>query len=115
MASLVARFHHERFDGAGYPAGLAGEEIPLPARIVALADAYDAITSARPYKPAHPPARARELIQRDSGRHFDPLVVAAFDVCFPAFLEMQQHTAHEVPTTQGAVSFREYDCESFAL
>jgi putative two-component system response regulator len=79
------------------------------------ADAYDAITSERPYKPAYSPARARELIRHDSGRHFDPLVVAAFNVCFPIFLETQQHAADDFATAQGAVSFREYDCENFAL
>ncbi|MHB8973286.1 MAG: HD domain-containing phosphohydrolase [Pirellulaceae bacterium] len=109
MAALVARFHHERYDGTGYPVGLAGVAIPLPARIVALADAYDAITSERPYKPAFSPSRARELIQRDSGRHFDPVVVEAFQTCFPAFLEMQQHAGDDSFTVQGAVSFREFD------
>ena len=109
MAALVARFHHERYDGTGYPVGLAGVAIPLPARIVALADAYDAITSERPYKPAFSPSRARELIHRDSGRHFDPVVVEAFQTCFPAFLEMQQHAGNDSLTVQGAVSFREFD------
>ncbi|OEH85110.1 hypothetical protein BHU72_05730 [Desulfuribacillus stibiiarsenatis] len=70
--------HHERYDGKGYPQGLVGEEIPLAARIFALADAYDAITSTRPYK--HPIAheKAIELIKGDSGTHFDPKVVDAF-------------------------------------
>jgi len=70
MAAIIARFHHERFDGTGYPAGLSGQQIPLPARIVALADVYDAITSARPYKPAYSPAHARDLVQRESGASF---------------------------------------------
>jgi putative two-component system response regulator len=108
MAALVARFHHERYDGAGYPVGLAGLAIPLPARIVALADAYDAITSERPYKRAFSPSHARELIQRDSGLHFDPVVVEAFQACFPAFIEMQQQSKDD-STVQGAVSFREFD------
>ena len=99
MAALVARFHHERYDGRGYPAALVGQEIPLPARVVALADAYDAITSERPYKPAYSPVRARELIHLDCGRHFDPLVVAAFDASFPAFLTIQYAT-DDFPTVQ---------------
>jgi len=100
MAALVARFHHERYDGRGYPAALVGQEIPLPARVVALADAYDAITSERPYKPAYSPVRARELIHLDCGRHFDPLVVAAFDASFPAFLTIQQYATDDFPTVQ---------------
>ena len=65
MAGMVARYHHERFDGRGYPAGLRGAEIPLPARIVAIADAYDAITSLRPYKApqtARPPGTSSKRI-----------------------------------------------------
>jgi putative two-component system response regulator len=98
MAALVARHHHERYDGKGYPAALAGQTIPLPARIVALADAYDAITSERPYKPAYAPARARELIRLDCGWHFDPVVVAAFEASFPAFLTIQQYATNDFPT-----------------
>jgi putative two-component system response regulator len=105
MAAMVARFHHERYDGTGYPTALAGQKIPLPARIVALADAYDAITSERPYKPAYSPVRARELIQLDCGWHFDPLVVAAFEASFPAFLTIQQqYTTDDFPTVQFSAS-----------
>jgi response regulator RpfG family c-di-GMP phosphodiesterase len=78
MATIVARYHHERFDGSGYPEGLAGKEIPLAARIVALADVYDALTSERPYKSAYTPESARETIAAQSGLQFDPDVVAAF-------------------------------------
>lgn len=70
--------HHERYDGKGYPQGLVGEEIPLAARIFALADAYDAITSLRPYKNPIAHERAVEIIKGDSGTHFDPKVVEAF-------------------------------------
>lgn len=73
-AELVLR-HHERFDGGGYPAGLQGGEIPLAARIFAVADAFDAITSARPYKPARSVAEALDEIKRHSGTQFDPSVV----------------------------------------
>ena len=78
MATVVARYHHERFDGSGYPEGLSGRAIPLAARIVALADVYDALTSERPYKQAYSPDMARETIANQSGLQFDPDVVAAF-------------------------------------
>ena len=78
MAAVIARFHHERFDGGGYPVGLGGTDIPLPARIVAIADAFDAITSIRPYKAPQSATIARRRIQGDSGSHFDPAVVEAF-------------------------------------
>jgi putative two-component system response regulator len=85
MAAEIARYHHERFDGTGYNAGLRGEEIPLPARIVALADVYDALTSRRVYKPPYSPDAAREIIVRDSGSHFDPVIVDAFLARFDDF------------------------------
>ncbi len=71
-------YHHERFDGAGYPYGLKGEEIPLLARIVLVADAFDAITSHRSYQPALPAEYAIEEIVFNSGTQFDPMVVDAF-------------------------------------
>ncbi len=88
MAAQVARHHHERYDGLGYPLGLSGEQIPLAARIVALADVYDAMTTDRPYKPAWPPFRARHMIEQASGRTFDPVIVAAFGECFAEFLRI---------------------------
>jgi putative two-component system response regulator len=78
MAREIAGSHHERYDGTGYPRGLRGESIPLPARIVALADVYDALTSRRVYKLAYSHDTARGMILAESGRHFDPDVVAAF-------------------------------------
>lgn len=76
----VARHHHERYDGKGYPDGLAGEAIPLSARIVAVADVYDALTSERPYKVAWTQEKAVNLLREEAGKHFDPLVVDAFCV-----------------------------------
>ncbi len=76
--------HHERFDGDGYPSGLKGEEIPLYARIIAVADAYDAMTTDRPYRKAISDFEAIERIKQESGRHFDPKVVAAFLALIPA-------------------------------
>jgi len=78
MAYDVAMYHHERWDGSGYPFGIAGSHIPLPARIVALADVYDALTSKRCYKPAFSHAEARAYIVAEAGKHFDPDAVAAF-------------------------------------
>ncbi len=74
----VVRSHHERWDGTGYPDGLAGEEIPLAARVFAVADVLDALTTERPYRPPLPLTEAREIIRRGSGSHFDPVVVDAF-------------------------------------
>jgi putative nucleotidyltransferase with HDIG domain len=76
--TCAVRHHHERFDGTGYPDGLRGEDIPLVARVVTVADVFDAITSNRPYRTALPLAAAREEIARGSGSHFDPVVVDAF-------------------------------------
>jgi response regulator RpfG family c-di-GMP phosphodiesterase len=78
MCIEIVHGHHERYDGSGYPLGRRGAAIPLPARIVALADAYDAITSRRPYKEALPHPRAVAIITAEAGRHFDPDVVDAF-------------------------------------
>lgn len=74
----IVRSHHERWDGDGYPDGLAGEAIPLGARIVAVADAYQAMLEARPYRPAREPDDALELVQGEAGGQFDPACVAAF-------------------------------------
>jgi putative two-component system response regulator len=77
-AEAIARAHHERWDGGGYPDGLAGAAIPLVARIVAVADFYDALTSDRPYRAAWPRERVLAEIERGMGTHFDPLVASAF-------------------------------------
>ena len=76
-AEQVARHHHERWDGHGYPDGLAGEEIPLAARIVAVADTFDAMVNDRPYRVAIPLEEVREVLGRESGWQFDPQVVEA--------------------------------------
>lgn len=77
VASVV-RHHHERWDGSGYPDGLAREEIPLGARILAVVDVFDALTSDRPYRPAWPRDRALEHLRQEAGSHFDPDVVECF-------------------------------------
>jgi HD-GYP domain-containing protein (c-di-GMP phosphodiesterase class II) len=78
-AGRVVRSHHERWDGGGYPDGLAGEEIPLAARVFAVADVLDALITDRPYRPAIPLGEAREMITAEAGTHFDPRVVDAFN------------------------------------
>jgi putative two-component system response regulator len=70
--------HHEKWDGSGYPFGLAGDAIPLAGRLMALADVYDALICARVYKPAYPHEKAKEMILKGRGKHFDPDVVDAF-------------------------------------
>jgi two-component system response regulator RpfG len=76
--SIIALNHHEKFDGTGYPNGLSGQNIPLVARIVSVADVYDALVSKRPYKQPWSNADALDHIQKQSGTQFDPTCVAAF-------------------------------------
>jgi HD-GYP domain-containing protein (c-di-GMP phosphodiesterase class II) len=73
------RSHHEKWDGTGYPDRLAGLDIPLAARVFAVADVLDALTTDRPYRPACSLRYARSMITSDSGKHFDPQVIDAFD------------------------------------
>jgi putative two-component system response regulator len=86
----IIRHHHERFDGAGYPDGLSGERIPLGARIVTIADAYEAIVHGRPYQPAKPHAAATDELTRLAGRQFDPELV-------PIFLQELERDGRGVP------------------
>jgi putative two-component system response regulator len=79
VSEQIAVTHHEKWDGSGYPHGLAGENIPLYGRIVALADVFDALTTKRCYKPAFSMDETLHIIKEGTGRHFDPTVVAAFD------------------------------------
>jgi HD-GYP domain-containing protein (c-di-GMP phosphodiesterase class II) len=87
-AREIALSHHERFDGKGYPNGLKGEKIPLSARIVGLADVFDALISERPYKPPYTAEQAGELIRAQRGRHFDPKLVDLFEKLFDAFRDL---------------------------
>jgi putative nucleotidyltransferase with HDIG domain len=81
---LIVSQHHEWFDGSGYPAGLAGEGISLFGRIFAVADCFDALTSDRPYRKGMPRSKALEILQKESGTHFDPKMIAAFERLFEA-------------------------------
>ncbi|HXE56855.1 MAG TPA: HD domain-containing phosphohydrolase [Gemmatimonadales bacterium] len=91
----IVRSHHERMDGRGFPDGLVGARIPFEARIVAVADAFDAMTSRRPYRPARPAAEALEELRRGAGSQFDPDVVAAFIARF-------EDPPHLFPVAAGA-------------
>lgn len=88
LAATIALCHHEKWDGSGYPNGLAGEDIPLEARIVSLVDVFDALTSVRPYKKAWPIEEALEFIRDQSGSHFDPMLVDVFMDCLPEILRI---------------------------
>ena len=90
MGAEIALSHHEKYDGTGYPQGLVGDDIPLSARIVALADVYDALVSKRVYKNAYPHEVSRSIITKGSGKHFDPVIVEAFMVCEEKFIEIHQ-------------------------
>lgn len=88
-ARIVALTHHEKWDGSGYPRGLAGESIPLVGRIVAIADVFDALTSERPYKHAWSVAESVAYLQQHAGSEFDPKLVALFVGCLPEVLKLR--------------------------
>ena len=89
----MAGYHHEKWDGSGYPEGLAGEDIPLSARIMAVADVFDALVSRRCYKEPFSYDKALSIIREDAGKHFDPLVADAFLSAKEEVLEVAQHFA----------------------
>lgn len=94
-AAEIALTHHERYDGGGYPRGLAGDEIPLFGRIVAVADVFDALTSERPYKKAWPLEQAMTLLKESAGSHFDADCVAAFLQNWESVLEIRRQYRDE--------------------
>ena len=89
LAREIALAHHEKWDGSGYPRGLAGEAIPVSARIVAVADVFDALTTRRPYKEPWPVQEALDHIAAQAGKHFDPALVALFAPLVPQLLEIR--------------------------
>jgi HD-GYP domain-containing protein (c-di-GMP phosphodiesterase class II) len=91
----MVRHHHERFDGGGYPDGLSGEDIPLAARVLAVADALDAMTSNRPYRSGRPLDESRAEIARQAGTQFCPRVVAALEATFDDAAEFWQQFERE--------------------
>jgi putative two-component system response regulator len=98
MAREIALNHHERWDGEGYPAGLAGCAIPESARIVSIVDVYDALIHDRVYRPAMPEDQALAIMQQGSGMHFDPLLLSLFVLHLPEIARI----AHAVPDEQAA-------------
>jgi putative two-component system response regulator len=105
MAKQIALCHHEKYNGTGYPKGLSKEEIPLAARIVAIVDTFDALTSKRPYKDPYPPEIALNIIKAERGKHFDPHITDLFVEHFDKFLKVRE-------TTGG---LEEVDLENFFL
>ena len=89
MAYRIAMNHHERWDGQGYPAGIAGVQIPVEARVVTICDVFDALTAVRPYKPAWPVEDALAFLREQAGRHFDPKLVARFIDILPGILAIR--------------------------
>ena len=105
MAKEIAHYHHEKWDGSGYPDGLAGDVIPISARLMALADVFDALLAHRVYKAGLPVEEALQIIRGGRGCHFDPDVVDAFFARQNVFLAIAaQHAAGETPPTSGAKS-----------
>ncbi|MDP5142855.1 response regulator [Rheinheimera baltica] len=93
MAKVVALYHHEKWDGSGYPHGLAGDAIPLEARIVAVSDVFDALTSARPYKQAWSIEDTMAHMQAQKGQHFEPRLIDLLEQQLPAILAIKQRWA----------------------
>jgi putative two-component system response regulator len=106
-ATVLARSHHERFDGSGYPDGLAGEEIPLAARILAVADRFEELTEAVADRPPGSVNDAATIIEGESRTGFDPSVVDAFLACLGELAAVRRQLSDGNPTTVGAISFLE--------
>ena len=98
FAREIAHYHQEKWDGSGYPDGLVGDAIPVSARLMAVADVYDALISRRVYKPAFPHAKAVEMMQKGRGTHFDPDVFDAFVAIEHEFLAIADRFRDEETT-----------------
>jgi putative two-component system response regulator len=104
LARNIALSHHEKWDGSGYPQGLAGEQIPLEGRICAVADVFDALTSVRPYKKAWTEEEAIDFLVKQKGRHFDPALVDLFITQMPAIRAIRQRWAEQPPEQEKAAA-----------
>jgi HD-GYP domain-containing protein (c-di-GMP phosphodiesterase class II) len=102
MSERIARSHHEKWDGSGYPLGLAREQIPIEARIVAMADVFDALTSRRCYKPAFSMEKTLEIVREDTGRHFDPKCVDALFRALPRFVAVMEEYSDQPERAPGS-------------
>lgn len=109
LAEIIALNHHEKWDGSGYPGGLAGEEIPLPGRIVAIADVFDALTSDRPYKKAFSLDESLAILRKDSGRHFDPDIVDVFFTVREEIIIIKEKYQNETQWTRGRRKLMQQD------
>ncbi len=104
MASAISLGHHEKWNGSGYPGGLAGEDIPLEARITAIADVYDALFSKRPYKPRFSEERVRSEMRSAVGTHFDPEIYNALEKAWKLFNEIRNQFADEEVTEESGIA-----------
>ena len=100
----LVRSHHERWDGKGYPDRLTGEEIPLHARVLALADVFDALTTDRPYRRAFTPHEALRMMREDSGASFDPALFPIFEQLVPSFQAFAAAAAGTSPQAKQAAA-----------
>lgn len=107
-ASIIAMTHHEKWDGTGYPYRLAGDTIPLESRIVALADVFDSLCSARPYKPAYSESESLSIIRKISGKHFDPAVYRAFEKSIEQIRHIRTQLEDTIPAPLSSTKEVEY-------
>jgi putative two-component system response regulator len=112
MAAMIAQTHHEKWDGSGYPRGLAGNDIPIEGRIVAVADVFDALSSKRPYKDAFPISQCLEIMMEGRQKHFDPRVLDAFLARKDEIVEVRQRCLDQKLDTLNEEGSNAPDCES---
>jgi putative two-component system response regulator len=120
LAATIALGHHEKYDGSGYPRGLAGDAIPLEARIASIADAFDALSSDRVYRPAYPLQKCLHIMRQNRGRQFDPHLLDCFLHALPRIIKIRHQYSDNLPGEQIAntVPYHEQEtdaAEAFAL
>ena len=104
LAAVIAASHHEKWDGSGYPKGLAGNAIPIEGRIVAVADVFDALSSVRPYKEAFPLEKCLAILREGEGKHFDPRVLEAFFARLDQIVSIRDQYAELQPENSDQLS-----------